>query len=343
MDYVVYGTGYGATLMLLGYAVRTWGPGWRFREGEEVAYDRRDYATARASWTRFTAGLGAVIATGGAALVLVTFLLMLLDPGNSIGNIVALVVTGLMLIGVAVWSWLYFEKFGSWGVVSLPNALSSYQPLRYDSSASQAGRPEDVPEPAEDEDEYIGEEELAEASEADFDDEYEDDYELDEFAARSSKYELHHPSGEDAHEDVVDHEPSIVEDDRFEGQYAKYEAHAFSDEEPHEPEDEDIDVEEIEEYVETLTPEEVSADIADLDDDEHEPVADTSLTGTRTGEEDAGVDDPLEVLPEAHDATDLLPPAEDDESGAAGGREAALRRLRERQARQRGERQNDDA
>ncbi len=158
-----------------------------------------------------------------------------------------------------------------------------------------------------------------------------------------SKYELHHPSGDDEQQDERDHETTVVEDDWFEGQYAKYEAHAFSDEAPREPEDEDNDVEEIEEYVETLTPEEVSADIADLDDDEHEPVADTSLTGTRTGEEDAGVDDPLEVLPEAHDATDLLPPADDDDGAAAGGREAALRRLRERQARQRGERQTDDA
>ncbi len=185
MDYVVFGTGYGATLMLIGYAVRTWGPGWRFREGEEGAYDRREYATARASWTRFTAGLGAVIATGGAVLVLVTFLLMLLDPGNSIGNIVALVVTGLMLIGVAVWSWLYFEKFGSWGVVSLPNALSSYQPLRYESSVSRADRPEEAPQPVQDEDEFLGEDEFDEAHEADDDDQYEDEFEVDEFAARS--------------------------------------------------------------------------------------------------------------------------------------------------------------
>ncbi len=342
MDYVVYGTGYGATLMLLGYAVRTWGPGWRFREGEEGAYDRREYATARASWTRFTAGLGAVIATGGAALVLATFLLMLLDPGNSIGNIVALVVTGLMLIGVAVWSWLYVEKFGSWGVLSLPNALSSYQPLRYDSGAPRADRPEEAREPAEDDDELVGDEVYDVARGSADHDEYEDEYEVDEFAARSSKYELHHPSGDDD-EDERDHEPAFVEDDRFEGQYAKYEAHAFSDEAPLEPEDGDTGVEEIEEYVETLTPEEVSADIADLDDDEHERVADTSLTGTRTGEDDAGVDDPFEILPEAHDATDLLPPAGDDDDGSTGGREAALRRLRERQARQRGERQSDDA
>ena len=161
MDYVVYGTGYGATLMLLGYAVRTWGPGWRFRPDEEGAYDRREFRSARSSWMRFTTGLGAVIATAGAVLVLTTFLLMLLNPGDDTGRTVALVVTGLMLVGVAVWSWFFHDRFGSWGVVATPDALSSYEPMRYDNasettptSASEPAAEEDVPFHEDDDEEF---------------------------------------------------------------------------------------------------------------------------------------------------------------------------------------------
>lgn len=342
MDYVVYGTGYGATLMLLGYAVRAWGPGWRFREGEEAAYDRREYTSARSSWARFTAGLGAVIATGGAALVLVTFLLMLLDPGNGIGNTVALVVTGLMLVGVAVWAWLYFEKFGTWGVVSLPNALSSYEPMRYDGTRSRSRREDAAGEPAVDEDAFIAE---ADEDEYEYDDEPEEGDD-DEFAARSSKYEMHHPSRSGDQEDERDagaREGPFVEDDRFEAQYAKYETHPASTESPDEAASDDTDVEEIEEYVETLTPAQVSEDIADLDDDEEEPFENDHVGEAWPRADDAGEHDALENLPEAHDAPDLLPPADEGESQTAGGREAALRRLRERQARQRAERTDDDA
>lgn len=327
MDYVVYGTGYGATLMLLGYAVRTWGPGWRFHEGDEVAYDRRDYVSARASWTRFASGLGAVIATGGAALVLVTFFLMLLDPGDDIGNIVALVVTGLMLVGVAVWAWLYFERFGSWGVVSLPSALSSHEPLRFDSTPSRSRREDETPESSGDDDAFVDEDELDDGVG------YDDDDGSEEFVARSSRYEVHSQSGA-RDEDQDGSVPGVIEDDRFAAQYAKYESHAPSERGQVEA---DEDVEEVDEYVGTLPPEEISEDIADFDEAEKELVQVEEMTGTRTDVED----DPLEVLPEAHEATGLLPPADDENDGSSGGRAEALQRMRERQARQRSERQDD--
>lgn len=350
VDYVVYGTGYGATLMLLGYAVRTWGPGWRFRDGEADAYDRREFRTARSAWRRFTAGLGAVIATAGAALVLLTFILMLINPGDGIGSTIALSVTGLLLIAIAVWAWLFFTRFGPWGIVAMPNALGSYEPARYDGRAAEtspvtaqslsqdAGNGSDEPE--------FDEEEFPE-EEPEFDD---DDA---EFAARYSKFELHHPEGEDEAEDGD--APVIEDEGRFEAQYSKYESHHPEQEPEAETDvaDDSAEKEPIEDYVDALTPEEVSEDIVDAADEE--PVGDEGpdapietyedLVGRDAGvesTEDAIEDDPLEVLPEAHGASDALDPGIETHEEASG-REEALRRLRERQAQRARQQRPDDA
>ena len=347
MDYVVYGTGYGATLLLLGYAVRTWGPGWRFRDDEESGYERREFRSARSAWERFTAGLGAVIATGGAALVLLTFILMAINPGDGIGSVVALAMTGLLLVGVAVWAWLFFSRFGAWGIVATPNALMSYEPAHYDSrttsaspmlaqSRSQSTGDDEPDELAYDEDEFSPDEpEVADDDDADF-------------AARFSKYELHHPGGEEEADEV----PVTDGEGRFEAQYSKYESHHPDEDSLHEQEGDDR-ADAIDEYVETLTPEEVSEDIVDAPDVEpaSEEGADApietyeDLVGPVDTPGEASDDDPLEVLPEAHGdikpvlAAEPLPASETPES--ASGREDALRRLRERRAQRARQRPND--
>ena len=338
--------------MLLGYAVRTWGPGWRFRDGDAAAYDRREFRSARSAWRRFTAGLGAVIATIGAALVLLTFILMLVNPGDGIGSAVALSVTGLMLVGVAVWAWLFFSRFGGWGITATPDPLTSYAPAHYDSrdamtspmtARSQARVTDEPEEPEYDEDELL-DEEIDEDDEA-------------ELAARSSKFELHHPEGEDAAE--PDEAPSTVEDEeRFEADYSKYETH-HPERETSPTQDGEEEMEPIGEYVDALTPEEVSEDIVDAADEEpmdgngseapietYEDLVGRAAADGMSG--DVAEDDPLEVIPDAHDAggslmvdqTEIYEETRED----ASGREDALRRLRERRAqRARQQRTDDDA
>jgi hypothetical protein len=199
VDYVVYGTGYGATLMLLGYALRTWGPKWRYRDEDERAFASGELRSARAAWSRFTTGLGAVLATCGAVLILFTFALMLANPGDEVSEMVALIISGLLLIGVATWAWLYFSRFGAFGVTRSPLALTSQatEPIRYDDRQKQT-----VPAPApvatasaSDESDALDHEEDDSDLEEFVEEVYEpDEDEVAEMEVRYSKFETHHPT-----------------------------------------------------------------------------------------------------------------------------------------------------
>lgn len=362
MDFVVYGTGYGATLMLLGYALRTWGPKWRLADQDEGAYDHQEFHAARASWTRFAEGLGAVVATCGAVLVLFTFVLMLLNPGDDIGVMVCLIVTAASLIGVAVWAWMYFERYGSLGVVRMPQPLTSYQPLRYDPNVRPA------------------ENASAEAGTADGD-EFADDVEHDDAAGiaedidvRAAKFATHHPDGEmevgtyrergvtapDA-EDTFEAEDETRDDTESVDDAVADDAQIDAVVEPGET---DVDAEADDVAVdaagdsEDVTETAGEADDKSIDGDPSgtseppEVTAEESVveeTAGATGNDTAGegeTEPAPEVLPEAHEpAPEEEPTAAevDAESGRGpGGREEALRRLRERR-RQREDRGPDDA
>jgi hypothetical protein len=346
VDYVVYGTGYGATLMLLGYAVRTWGPGWRFRPEDEAAYDRREFRSARSSWLRFATGLGAAIATGGAALVIATFILMLVNPGDNIGATAALIVSGLMILGVAAWAFLFFDKFGSWGVTATPEALVRDEPeIATSQPAPAVAAPiaASAPEPVQEDEEPFSDEAADEEPEL-----YDEDSR--EFEARYAKFELHHPEGDEPAPPADHDDVTVSESDAGEGIEAQPEQDAETpvEDAPSTPEDEpagDDEIEEIEEYVETLTPDEVTEDIVDDADEESFASDDDEIVvqsvDDEVAEPDAGEEDPLEVIPEAHEELGPLMEPDPAKREAPGGREEALRRLRERQA-QRAERPSED-
>ncbi len=115
MDYVLFGMGYGATLMLLGWALRTFGPERKYRNIKQGDIEGE---VAQRSWVRFIQGLGGVIAIVGTALVLLTFVIMLVNPSNQTGAIISVVVWGLLLVAVLVWSWLYIAQYGLTGLWS---------------------------------------------------------------------------------------------------------------------------------------------------------------------------------------------------------------------------------
>ncbi len=117
MDYVVFGTGYGATLMLLGWALRTFGPGARYQDPGDSSVMGADAILARISWRRFAAALSAVIVTAGASLILVTVALILINPGDETGALIALVCFALILLAVAVWTWFYVGRYGTHGIL----------------------------------------------------------------------------------------------------------------------------------------------------------------------------------------------------------------------------------
>lgn len=117
MDYVVFGTGYGATLMLLGWILRTFGPDFRYRVADGDDLPGGDFLLGRISWRRFSAGLGTLLATIGMAFVLATFILILVNPSTRAGTWTAAVLFALTLVAAGVWSWLYVSRYGTFGIV----------------------------------------------------------------------------------------------------------------------------------------------------------------------------------------------------------------------------------
>lgn len=121
MDYILYGLGYGSTLMVLGCLFRYLGPALRYRERDDDVVDpfvdADDYEEARWKWRLFATGAGNVIALAGTFLLLVSVILMITNPGNELGQWIALAVSVLMVFSIAVWAWMFFRK---WGAITPP-------------------------------------------------------------------------------------------------------------------------------------------------------------------------------------------------------------------------------
>lgn len=139
MDYVLFGMGYGATLMLLGWALRTYGPERKYKSIDNAdsnqVYEQRN-------WVRFVQGLGGVIAICGSALVLLTFIIMLINPDDTTGGLTSIIVWGFLLVVVLSWCWLYFTQYGMIGIWSRATGYGFGSNPRADlGSASEGRRP----------------------------------------------------------------------------------------------------------------------------------------------------------------------------------------------------------
>lgn len=115
MDYVLFGMGYGATLMLLGWALRTFGPERKYKDIDPEDIDR---TILQRRWIRFIQGLGGVISIAGTAMVAFTFITMLVNPDDETGGLIALAVWAFLAIAVLVWCWFYISNFGATGIWS---------------------------------------------------------------------------------------------------------------------------------------------------------------------------------------------------------------------------------
>jgi hypothetical protein len=118
VDYVLFGMGYGATLMLLGWALRTFGPERKYKD---IDPENVDLTVARRRWVRFIQGLGGVIAIAGTAMVLFTFVVMLVNPDDETGGLTAMVIWGFLVIAILIWCWFYVSRFGLVGIWTREN------------------------------------------------------------------------------------------------------------------------------------------------------------------------------------------------------------------------------
>ena len=134
MDYILFGMGFGASLMLVGWALRTFGPAWKYAATSRD--DAPDLAVARRFWIRFVQGLGGVFAIGGTAMVLLTFFVMLVNPDDATGQLFAWLVWLSIAASIGGWSVLYVRRYGTTGIWSRSDGYG-FRSSRRSASGSQ--------------------------------------------------------------------------------------------------------------------------------------------------------------------------------------------------------------
>jgi hypothetical protein len=118
LDYVVFGIGFGATILVLGLLLRDFGPSLRFRKSRDGgAVLGAEELVGKISWSRFCAALGSVLALAGAAFLLLTIVSMVLVVSDDTGLWVMASAFGLLVLVMGFWTWAYFDRFGSFGIL----------------------------------------------------------------------------------------------------------------------------------------------------------------------------------------------------------------------------------
>jgi hypothetical protein len=118
LDYVVFGIGFGATILVLGLLLRDVGPRLRYRRpGGSDGVLPADLLVAKVSWTRYCHALGAVLAIGGSIFLLTTLVSIVLMLSDGTGGWVMLGALAVLFLLVFYWTWAYFDRFGSYGIL----------------------------------------------------------------------------------------------------------------------------------------------------------------------------------------------------------------------------------
>lgn len=117
LDYIIFGIGSGATLVLAGWLLRNWGPRLRDRQPKDDQILSASNLVMRMAWTRFCATCGTAMLICGILVMLVTLGATLLAPSDTIATAAVLVAFGLACVLMMLWSSLYVRQFGTAGVV----------------------------------------------------------------------------------------------------------------------------------------------------------------------------------------------------------------------------------
>jgi hypothetical protein len=109
----------GASLVLLGFGGRMFGPALRYRhssaEGDVL---KAEELVARVAWSRFCSSLGAAIAIGGMLLLAVTGVAMLLRLSDRAATVSVVLAVVAVIVLMALWSWAFVGRFGLYGIVA---------------------------------------------------------------------------------------------------------------------------------------------------------------------------------------------------------------------------------
>lgn len=117
MDYIIFGIGAGATLVLAGWLFRDWGPRLRDRTpGDDDLLSARDLV-ARMAWARFCATSGMAIVLCGLLVLLVTTIAAVMTVDDESGALAVLITYALAVMLMLVWAALFVRQFGVAGIV----------------------------------------------------------------------------------------------------------------------------------------------------------------------------------------------------------------------------------
>lgn len=116
MDYILYGAGTGASLAVIGWVLREWGPRLRDGRPEDGQIQSASELIDRMSWARFCASCGMALVFGGTLILLVTAVVAVWNPGDDLAaRILIGTYIGVSLL-LLVWSGLYTRQFGTAGI-----------------------------------------------------------------------------------------------------------------------------------------------------------------------------------------------------------------------------------
>lgn len=116
LDYVIFGIALGAALVLVGWSLQQFGPSMRYRVSSDDVQSGTQLVS-RLAWERFCAAAGLVVIIIGAILLVVTFVTLIVSPSDRTATLTVLVTTLLLIIGSAIWTWVYIQRFGLAGIV----------------------------------------------------------------------------------------------------------------------------------------------------------------------------------------------------------------------------------
>lgn len=147
MDYVVFGIGFGATLLVLGLMIRDLGPRVRYRtpSGPDGVF-HAEQLVARVAWVRFCGALGAVLSVAGILFVVTTLICMALTMHDDTAPVVMGTALGVVVLVMALWTWAYFDRFGSYGILPEREVAPPPEPASDPTIARRDGEMEQRPE-----------------------------------------------------------------------------------------------------------------------------------------------------------------------------------------------------
>jgi hypothetical protein len=143
VDYVVFGIGMGASLVLAGIIGRTLGPSVRYRtsraNGEVL---KAEELVARVAWARFCSSLGAALAIGGFFLLIVTAIAMALRLDDTLATVIVGLALFAVIVLMALWTWAFVNRFGLYGIVAeRPRKVKQPSEPRPEKAARETHRP----------------------------------------------------------------------------------------------------------------------------------------------------------------------------------------------------------